>query len=416
MAQQLPTDFPIDPVTTSGTALADILNRMNEANNSNNAGATPPAATFPGMIWLDTSATPSVMRIRNAGNTGWDTIPTSGSPGLFADGSVLAPGMAFASEPGLGWFRRSTGAIAFAAGGGRAFDFSSTAASSSTITIFPRAASGVGSVAMTNQPAAAAAYSVAAISCSPAGWTLIENHGYGRAQLLIQFNAAGYRFEPPDGNAGNTEIFLNKGTALLQNSIFGLMNGVNRWRMDIGDGTTEGGVSAGSSFRLLRFNNAGAYIDVPLSIDRADGTLALGSAASTNPVRLNGASIKMPAISGVAAASNVYMEGADENRIYRVTSSMRYKYDDEPMERTEMIYDLDPIWFRFKDDPLNAEWSYYGLGAEGVAAMDPRFAHFIKDDEGNLIPDGVQYDRLVVPVIAELKKLRDRVAALEGNP
>jgi hypothetical protein len=105
MAQQLPTDFPIDPVTTSGTALAEILNRMNEANNSNNAGATPPAATFPGMIWLDTSVSPTVVRIRNAGNTGWDSIATSNTPMMLPNGTANAPSLAFLAEPGLGLYR-----------------------------------------------------------------------------------------------------------------------------------------------------------------------------------------------------------------------------------------------------------------------------------------------------------------------
>jgi hypothetical protein len=113
MAQQLPTDFPIDPVTTSGTALAEILNRMNEANNSNNAGATPPAATFPGMMWLDTSVSPTVVRIRNAGNTGWDTVATSNTPMMLPNGTANSPSLAFVNEPGLGMYRPGASTTGF---------------------------------------------------------------------------------------------------------------------------------------------------------------------------------------------------------------------------------------------------------------------------------------------------------------
>src|SRR5262245_45022728 len=107
MSQQLPDDFPIDPTTTSGDELAEILNRMNAAMQSTNSGATAPSSTYPGMQWLDTSVTPSVLRIRNAGNTGWLTVSTMGQgPFGLADGTVAAPGLAFISEPGLGLMRQ----------------------------------------------------------------------------------------------------------------------------------------------------------------------------------------------------------------------------------------------------------------------------------------------------------------------
>lgn len=80
MAQPAPGDFPIDPTTTSGDILADILNRQFEWINTTNSGATPPQRTFPGQLWLDTSVTASpdgVLRLRNGANNAWIAIINS---------------------------------------------------------------------------------------------------------------------------------------------------------------------------------------------------------------------------------------------------------------------------------------------------------------------------------------------------
>lgn len=82
MSQSNAGDFPIDPQVTSGTALAEILNRFYNATNTQNSGATEPPVTYPGMFWYDTSVTPPVLKIRNAGNSGWVD---------FADSIALTP-------------------------------------------------------------------------------------------------------------------------------------------------------------------------------------------------------------------------------------------------------------------------------------------------------------------------------------
>lgn len=82
MSQSNAGDFPIDPQVTSGTALAEILNRFYNATNTQNSGATEPPVTYPGMFWYDTSVNPPVLKIRNAGNSGWVD---------FADSIALTP-------------------------------------------------------------------------------------------------------------------------------------------------------------------------------------------------------------------------------------------------------------------------------------------------------------------------------------
>lgn len=74
MSQVNVGDFPIDPQVTSGTQLAEILNRWFNASETQNSGATPPPTTYPGMFWYDTSVSPPILKVRNAGNSGWVTM------------------------------------------------------------------------------------------------------------------------------------------------------------------------------------------------------------------------------------------------------------------------------------------------------------------------------------------------------
>jgi hypothetical protein len=61
MAQQPITDYPIDPVVTSGTQLADILNRTNQVLNSGNSGTSRPPMVTTGGLWVKTGgATPEL--------------------------------------------------------------------------------------------------------------------------------------------------------------------------------------------------------------------------------------------------------------------------------------------------------------------------------------------------------------------
>jgi hypothetical protein len=57
MAQQPITDYPIDPVVTSGTQLADILNRTNQVLNSGNSGTSRPTMITTGGLWVKTGGT-----------------------------------------------------------------------------------------------------------------------------------------------------------------------------------------------------------------------------------------------------------------------------------------------------------------------------------------------------------------------
>ena len=158
----------------------------------------------------------------------------------------------------------------------------------------------------------------------------------------------------------------------------------------------------------------------------------------------------------VAESANVNISSAGYFR--RSTSSLRYKdcvegVEDELMQA--VIDNVRPIWYRSlcENDDKNKSW--WGIGAEELGAIDPRFVHWAHpivpteiveqiefqeptgevDENGNPItqtvtreerrienrPDtsqpvqaeGVMYDRLVVPLLWYVKKQQAKLDALE---
>ena len=58
----------------AGAAVRARINEVIAALQSTSAGASAPTATTAGMLWVDTSLSPPVLRRRNATNTGWDAL------------------------------------------------------------------------------------------------------------------------------------------------------------------------------------------------------------------------------------------------------------------------------------------------------------------------------------------------------
>ena len=63
----------------AGLAVRQRINEVLAALQSSNAGATAPTATRPGMLWLDTSVTPPVLRIRNSLDNAWEELLDGGT-------------------------------------------------------------------------------------------------------------------------------------------------------------------------------------------------------------------------------------------------------------------------------------------------------------------------------------------------
>lgn len=104
--------------------------------------------------------------------------------------------------------------------------------------------------------------------------------------------------------------------------------------------------------------------------------------------------------STTAISSNMYINSA--GGIFRSTSSIKYKKDvtDLSLETAKKLLKMRPVKYKSKSNNDKADNSYYGLIAEEVAAIDPRFVIF--DENGNA--EGIQYERLVVFIIKLLQE------------
>lgn len=63
------TDYEI--ANSSGLVFRGRVNEVFAAVQSSNSGTTAPTYTIQGMLWLDTSVSPAVLRRRNSANTAW---------------------------------------------------------------------------------------------------------------------------------------------------------------------------------------------------------------------------------------------------------------------------------------------------------------------------------------------------------
>jgi Chaperone of endosialidase len=66
------------------------------------------------------------------------------------------------------------------------------------------------------------------------------------------------------------------------NQVIGTTNGSARWSIVLGNGTSETGGNAGSNFAISRFGDGGNYLDAPIFIDRATGTVDIAGTLTSN--------------------------------------------------------------------------------------------------------------------------------------
>lgn len=146
--------------------------------------------------------------------------------------------------------------------------------------------------------------------------------------------------------------------------------------------------------------------------------------------------VEFPSIATTAGAANAVLDSASNNALLRSTSSLRFKTAIEPVDpaRSHALLAAEPIWYRSTAPADEPGWSYYGFGAEPVAAIDPRMVQwgFGESDyekvttaggrterrlrpNARKTPQAVAYDRFVVHHHVLLNELFRRVEALEAR-
>jgi hypothetical protein len=90
-------------------------------------------------------------------------------------------------------------------------------------------------------------------------------------------------------------LILDKTASGQSARILGRTSGANRWGVELGTATAEGGGNAGSNFIIRRYDNSGAVLGAPIVIDRASGAVtleALLTLPNTDPTNPNHAARK----------------------------------------------------------------------------------------------------------------------------
>lgn len=138
----------------------------------------------------------------------------------------------------------------------------------------------------------------------------------------------------------------------------------------------------------------------------AAGELSLDTASSglAFKIETNGAVIIPGTYAATtASASNLFVDST--GKFYRSTSSERFKADIEPLapEYADKLLSAQPIWYRSLCNGDNPEWSYYGLSAEKLAEIDPRYVFW-----------SPQY-KTVTELIDELVPVTESVTIIEES-
>ena len=145
-----------------------------------------------------------------------------------------------------------------------------------------------------------------------------------------------------------------------------------------------------------------------------------------------GGLIYMPNIGTTAAAANATFSGASNN-LQKSTSSVRYKQNvrDVDAKIHDALTQLRPIVYNSAVESDPQDLDYFGLIAEEVEKVEPRLvtyteellgfdphptvSHKLTPRVGAKRPDGVQYERLTVLLLAAFQKLRAEVDALKAS-
>lgn len=143
------------------------------------------------------------------------------------------------------------------------------------------------------------------------------------------------------------------------------------------------------------------------------GALLMGTNAATPGYTFgmtSAGAIYNPTHGTTASAANMFINSTS-GLISRSTSARRFKTDIAPLLGSSIVYGLEPVTYRSLCENDDPDAVHLGLIAENVAEVVPALASYGEAGE----PNGVQYERLSVLLLAEMKHLNERIKKLEGE-
>jgi hypothetical protein len=254
--------------------------------------------------------------------------------------------------------------------------------------------------------------------------------------------------------SGNSLLTLNAANVTgNQKDLIGQAGGLNRWILQVGNGAAESSGNLGNDFAILRYNDAGTFIDAPLTISRASAQATFasdinrdGAAGSFRQVffRSSGSIrwtwyVDATAEGGSNAGSNMGLNcstdaGAFLGTVYSIVRSTQIvtfakAIVNGPSDRTlkeniaplkdslDKVLALQGVSFNMIDD--ESKRRQIGLVAQDVAAVVPEvlqeFQTTDADGKAGEPKLALDYSKLTALLIEACKELAGRVTTLEAK-
>jgi len=189
-------------------------------------------------------------------------------------------------------------------------------------------------------------------------------------------------------------------------------------------GAGDGGIKASINAYSYDTAGTGAGLDFYVSSNGTTLTKALRMTET-------GTLTSQPTYDNTAAGSTVVVTSA--GLVRRTSSSLKYKKDVETLDYSlvsNAVENLRPVWYRTKtaagDD--KETWSHIGLIAEEVHTVEPRLVRYrtvevTTDEFGKRVetplevpePEDVDYGRLAVLLLAEVKAMKNEISTLKAE-
>lgn len=193
------------------------------------------------------------------------------------------------------------------------------------------------------------------------------------------------------------------------------------------------------NWRCINYRRSGGWANLYASDGTDVFSVGTGSVTSNIKMIVNGTmSARAIYDNTTAAAANVVVNAGAGYEVLRSTSSARFKTDIEPLADSarNTVLNAQPVWYRSLCNGDNKDWSWLGFIAEEIAPIEPRLVHWgyydddheeieIENEDGTTRkerrlkegavkkPDGVQYERFVVPLTLVAQDHERRIASLE---
>jgi hypothetical protein len=246
-----------------------------------------------------------------------------------------------------------------------------------------------------------------------AGGALTE----GSSNVLMGVNAG-------DGlTTGNNNIYMGNAAGVNattgdQNTVIGIGSAP---ALTVGDENVVIGRNAGQTVTIgdqnvfvgnqtsVTSTDASDCIAIGYNVQARNGQTCIGASATQG--FLGALYLRHRAVVG-AIGSNALWQSGNINELVELSSSRRFKRDIRDYTVEEKSFDsLRPVWYKAKDGygmtEEHDDTDYAGFIAEEVEECYPEFVCY--ENDGTTVRS-INYDKLVVPLVHEVKKLRARLA------